>query len=264
MKEPIPVTFESNGANIHAIFYQGSGLEPLPTAVLCHGFPGNKTDVLGLGERLMKEGLNALAFNYRGTWGSEGLLTIANSLDDVVSAIHFVKSSHAIRELNVDSSSISAIGYSFGGGMALLGSLKESTVKKVAYVAGGSLSEVARLMEKNDEYKRAVLKDLNSLPSLGLNSVSGEEMVAEVCADMDKYDLVKHAEAISSKDVLLIGGWRDQENTIERHMLPLVRALQKYKASQVKIEMFDADHSFANARTQLADKIVSWMKELRQ
>ncbi len=91
MSKPIPLTFESNGANIHAIFYQASGVEPLPTVILCHGFPGNNTDVLGLGERLMKEGFNALAFNYRGTWGSEGTFTMANSLEDVIAAVHYVK-----------------------------------------------------------------------------------------------------------------------------------------------------------------------------
>jgi alpha/beta superfamily hydrolase len=102
MKMPIPVVFESKGAKIHAIFYQASGLKPLSTVILCHGFTGNNTDVLGLGEILMQEGFNALAFNYRGTWGSEGMFTIANSLEDVVSAIHYVKSSSTIREFNVD------------------------------------------------------------------------------------------------------------------------------------------------------------------
>ena len=252
--------FESNGANIHAIFYQGSELEPLPTVVLCHGLPGNKTDVLGLGERLMKEGFNALAFNYRGTWGSEGLLTIANSLDDVVSAIRFVKSSHTVQKFNVDPSSISVMGYSFGGGMALLGSLSDPAARKVAYIAGGNLSEVARLMEKSDEYKRAILGDLNGLPSLGFKSISGEEMVTEVCAGMDKYDLVKHAEAISNKDVLIIGGWRDKENTIEHHLLPLLRALQRHEAKRVQIEIFDTNHSFTDVRSQLADRIVSWLR----
>jgi len=208
----------------------------------------------------MKEGFNALAFNYRGTWGSEGLLTIANSLDDVVSAIHFVESSHAVQKLNVDRSSISVIGYSFGGGMALLGSLSDHAARKVAYVAGGNLSEVARLMEKSGEYRRAILKDLNGLPSLGFNSISGEEMVAEVCVDMDKYDLVKHAEALSKKDILIIGGWRDQENTIEHHLLPLLRALQRHEAKRVQIEIFDTDHSFADVRSQLADRIVSWLR----
>jgi len=261
MEKPIPVTFESNGANVHAIFYQASGLKPLPTVVLCHGFTGNDTDVLGLGERLMKDGLNALAFNYRGTWGSEGLFTIANSLEDVVSAIRYAESSSIIREFNIDPSSITVLGWSYGGGMALLGSLNDPTVRRVVYVAGGNLSEVARMMKQSAEFKQAILKMVDQgIFDSGFSSLSAEELFADAFADMDKYDLVKHAEAISNKDVLIIGGWRDQENTIERHILPLIRALQRHEAKQVQIEIFDSDHAFTNVRSQLADRILSWLR----
>jgi dienelactone hydrolase len=261
MKKPSPVTFESKGANIHAIFYQASGVEPLPTVILCHGFPGNNTDVLGLGERLMKEGFNALAFNYRGTWGSEGPLTIANSLEDVVSAIRYVKSSLAVREFDVDPSSITVIGYSYGGGMALLGSLNDPAVGRVVYIAGGNLSEVGRMMHQSDDFRRTVLKMVDQgISDSGFRGSKAEELFAEVFADMDKYDLVKHAEALSIKDILIIGGWRDQENTIEHHILPLFRALERHGAKEVQIEIFDTDHSFTNVRSQLADRIVSWLK----
>jgi dienelactone hydrolase len=261
MKKPVPVTFESKGANIHAVFYQASGVGPLPTVILCHGFPGNSTDVLGLGERLMKEGISALAFNYRGTWGSEGLFTNANSLEDVISAICYVKSSFAVREFDVDPSSITIIGYSYGGGMALLGSLNDPAVGRVVYVAGGNLSEVGRMMQQSDEFRRAILKMVDQgISDSGFRGSKAEELFAEVFADVDKYDLVKHVEVLSYKDILIIGGWRDQENAIEHHILPLYRALQRHGAKQVQIEIFDSDHSFTNVRSQLADRIVSWLK----
>jgi hypothetical protein len=261
MKKPIPVTFESKGANTHAIFYQASGVEPLPTVILCHGFPGNNTDVLGLGQRLMKEGFNALAFNYRGTWGSEGLHTTRNSLEDVASALCYVKSSFAVREFGVDPSNITVIGYSFGGGMALLGSLNDPAVRRAVYIAGGNLSEVGRMMQQSDEFRRAVLKAVDQgICDSGFRGPKAEELFAEVFADMDKYDLVKHAQALSSKDILIIGGWRDQEADMEHHVLPIYRALQRHGAKQVQIEIFDADHSFVNVRSQLADRIVSWLK----
>jgi len=261
MKKPIPVRFESKEVNVRGLFYKASGEGPLPTVILCHGFPGNDSDVLGLGERLMEEGSNALAFNYRGTWGNEGLFTNANSLEDVVSAIGYVKSSFVVREFNVDPSSISIVGYSYGGGMALLGSLNDLSVKRVIYIAGGDLSEVGRMMQQSDEYRRRILKMVDQgISDSGFNSLPAEEGWAEVFADMDKYDLVKHAEALSSKDILLIGGWRDQANTVEHHILPLYRALQKHGAKQVRIEMFDTDHSFANVKSQLADTVVSWLR----
>ena len=258
MKKPVPVTFESKGANIHAIFYQASGVEPLPTVILCHGFPGNNTDVLGLGERLMKEGFNALAFNYRGTWGSEGLYTDANALEDVISTIRYVKSSFVVQEFNVDPSRITLIGYSYGGGMALLGSLNDAAVKRVVDLAGGNLSVLGRA---SDEFMRGLEKKVDQdLSDSGFRAPKARELFAEMLADVDKYDLLKHAQALSCKNILIIGGWRDQEADIEHHILPLFRALQKHGAKQVQIEIFDAGHSFMNVRSQLADRIVSWLR----
>jgi len=209
----------------------------------------------------MKEEFNALAFNYRGTWESEGLFTIANSPEDVISAICYVKSSSTVREFNVDPSSITVIGWSYGGGIALLGSLNEPTVRRMVYIAGGNLSEVGRMMQQSDEFKRAILKMIDqSISDSGFSSPPAEKLLAEVFADMNRYDLVKRAKALSDKDILIIGGWRDQENTIEHHILPLFRALQKHGAQQVEIGMFDTDHTFTNARNQLAERIVSWLR----
>jgi dipeptidyl aminopeptidase/acylaminoacyl peptidase len=261
MIKPVPVTFESKGANIHAIFYQASGVEPLPTVILCHGFPGNNTDVLGLGQRLMKEGFNALAFNYRGTWGSEGTFTNANSVEDVIAAVHYVKSTVAVREFNVDPSNVALAGYSLGGGMALLGSLSDPAIRRLADIAGGNLGEAARMIQQSAELKRALEENMDQDISVsGFKAPRAKEFSAEILADADKYDLVKHAQALSCKNILIIGGWRDQEADIEHHILPLFRALQRHGAKQVQIEIFDTDHSFTNVRSQLADRIVSWLK----
>jgi dienelactone hydrolase len=261
MNKPVPVVFQSKGANVRGLFYKASGVGPLSTVVLCHGFPGNNTDVLGLGERLMEEGFNALAFNYRGTWGSEGLFTIANSLEDVISAIRYVESISTVREFNVDPSSIAVMGWSYGGGMALLGSLNDPTVRRAVCIAGGNLSEVGRMMKESDEFKQAILKMVDQcISDSSFSSLPAEELFADVFADVDKYDLVKHVEALSNKNILIIGGWRDQENTIEHHILPLYRALQGHGTKQVQIEIFDTDHSFTNASNKLADRIVSWLK----
>ena len=260
MKKPIPVAFESNGANIHAVFYQASGVEALPTVILCHGFPGNEGDVFGLGDRLMKEGFNALAFNYRGSWGSEGQFKDANSLEDVISAIRYVKSSSVAKEFNVDPSRIALAGYSYGGGMALLGSLSDTSVKRVIDIAGGNLGEAGRMMKQSDEFRRVIEKSIEEgASSFGLR-MNYREVITELLADLDKYNFVEHADELSRKDILIIGGWRDREADIEHHVLPLIRALQRHGAKQVQIEVFDSDHSLADVKSQLADRIVSWLK----
>jgi pimeloyl-ACP methyl ester carboxylesterase len=261
MEKPVPVVFESKGTNIRGLFYRASGAEPLPTVVLCHGFPGNSTDVLGLGGRLMKSGFNALAFNYRGTWGSEGMFTMANSLEDVVAAIHYVKSTVAIGEFNVDPSGIALIGASFGGGLALLGSLSDPAARRVVYIAGGNFGELGRMIQQSNDLKRAIEKGIDQdILNSGFTAPRAEQLINEILEDVGKYNLVKHAEALSCKDIFLIGGWRDQTNDIEHHILPLFRALQRHEAKQVQIEIFDSDHSFSNVRSQLADSILSWLR----
>lgn len=261
LENAVPVSFDSEGSRICGVFYRASGAGPFPTVTLCHGWPGNNKDVLGLGDRLMKEGFNALAFNYRGTWGSEGLFTNANSLEDVVSAIRYVKSDYAARKFNIDLSRIAVMGYSLGGGMALLGSLSDPGVRRAVYIAGGDLSEGGRMIKQSDEFRRAIEKSIEEGASNpGFRALNPEEVTAELLADLDKYDLVKHADGLSRKDILMIGGWRDQEAALERHILPLFRALQKHEAKQLQIEIFDTDHSFTNFRDQLAERIISWLK----
>jgi len=87
-----------------------------------------------------------------------------------------------------------------------------------------------------------------------------KEIITELLADLDKYDLVKHADELSSKDILIIGGWRDQEADMEHHILPFIRALQRHGANHVQMEIFDSDHSFTNVRGQLVERILSWLK----
>jgi dienelactone hydrolase len=255
------VTFKSKGAAVHAMFYRAPETEPSPTVILCQGFPGNNADVLGLGGILMKEGFNALVFNYRGTWGSEGRFTNANSLEDVIAAVRYARSTAAVEEFNIDPSSIALAGYSYGGGMALLGSLSDPAIRRIVAIAGGNLGEAARMIQHDAELRRALEEDMDHDISVsGFKAQSAKEFSAEILADGDKYDLVQHAQPLSRKDILIIAGWRDQMADIEHHILPFIRALQKHKARQVQMEIFDTDHSFMKVRSQLADRIVTWLK----
>ena len=145
--------------------------------------------------------------------------------------------------------------------MALLGSLNDPAIGRIVTIAGGNLAEAARMIQQDAELRRVLEEGMDHDISVsGFKAQSAEEFSAEILADGDKYDLVQHAHVLSRKDILIIGGWRDQMADIEHHILPFIRALQRHEAKQVQIEIFDADHSFANVRGQLADRIASWLR----
>lgn len=261
--KPIPITFNSEGSKIHGIFYPANINKLAPTLILLHGSPGNDKEPLGLGTKMMQEGINALAFNYRGTWASEGFFSPKNSLQDVNSAAAFLLSPNTINEFSIDTTNLFIAGYSYGGNIALMGSLNNPSLKKVISIGGADLSEIARLI-KNDESFRKYFENTieeRRLNSEMVRSQSGKAMAEELLSAMDEFDFVKRAKELAQKDILLIGGWLDKQSTLEGHILPLYRALQENKAENIEIEMFNDNHSFKNVREALAKKIISWIKK---
>ncbi len=259
--KPVAITFESENSALKGWFFPARGKGPFPTAVLLHGFPGSERDVLGLGSALMRADMNALAFNYRGTWGSEGLYTAGNSLQDTYASLDFIQSKKIVKKYAVDINRIGIIGYSFGAGMAVLGALADQHVGKVANIAGADLSVLARLMKADEQFRSQFEAGLaKDLSDSGARSPGAQACLAEVIEKAEQFDLVAHAKELASKDIYLIGGWQDLDAVVETYALPLYRALQANGAEHLRIKIYNDDHGFARVKKRLQQCIVAWMK----
>jgi hypothetical protein len=258
-----PITFISHGVKIKGWFFQATGSSPFPTVILLHGFPADKGDLFGLGKQMSQRGINAFAFNYSGNWESEGVCTPKTSLQDVESAISFLKSDEMIKRFRIDTAKISIVGYSYGGGFALLGSLCDPGVRKVVSLAGGDLSLIPKMDEQSEEFRKfhEAYIDKCESDSKVVRGIGGRGVHEFLSKHRDEYSFVKHAKKLANKDILLIGGWQDQDATVEDHILPLYRALLRNGAKSVRIEVFDTDHSFENVKKELTNLIVSWIME---
>ena len=260
---PIEIIFESNGDKIHGWFYKAEGKGPFPTVILLHGFPGWDGDLYELGQNLINEGFNALTFNYSGTWKSEGIWTAKTSIKSVESAIDFLQSQKSIKTFGIDTSNITLIGDSYGGGMALLGSLYSHSVKRVISIAGGDLYVLGKMIEENPDFRKTHQQFLDKCmsDSTVCRGYGGKITHERFLKYKDDFNLKKFAEKLSEKNILLLGGWLDHTITIEDHILPLYRALQKQEAMNLEIYIFNTDHSFKNVRDELRLKIISWLKK---
>lgn len=132
-----PLTFPVTGATLEGALHLPEGVGPFPGVVVCHPHPhfGGSMDnnvVIGLCDGLVRSGIAALRFNYRGIGLSEGS-TNADGQDaqDAVSALHYLG-----ERSEVDETRLGIAGYSFGGRVALrVAATQPSAILAVASVA---------------------------------------------------------------------------------------------------------------------------------
>ncbi|MCP5098794.1 MAG: alpha/beta hydrolase [Chloroflexi bacterium] len=256
------IKFLSGGKTIYGNFFSAStAANSLPTILLLAGFPGNETDVLGLGEVLPQYQLNVLTFNYRGTYQSEGQYSLKNTQEDIRSAFEFLQKDD---KLKINPKKLVLGGWSYGGGMALTYAANHPEVNHVFSIAGTDHGEFAREYVRNNAFSTMVDEIFDSLKSpQGPVNFSGKAAIKqELIQNPDPYDLTSRAAQLSNRNLLLLGGWDDLNVVFEHHVLPLYRSLKKEGAEKVNIKAFQDNHAFENSRKELATTISNWIKEI--
>jgi len=254
------ISFDSEGSCVRGWFYPAEGADPSPTAILLHGFPGSDQSPLDLGPAMMADGIHALAFNYRGTFGSEGVYLPGTSIADVNSALKYLRSSPEIRE-RINPERIALVGYSYGGGIAFMSAIANPGIHGVASIGGAYLCEIARLSAQDDSYRKSFQDFLQGeISTSRARSPGAEACIRELLERLDDYDPVINVKKLVNRDILIIGGSRDPNSTLEGHILPIYRALQNGGVKNLSIEIYDVDHSFEATREALARRVIAWMK----
>ena len=88
--------------------YKTEGDEPKPSAIICHGYPGD-TKNMDLAEELAFNDYNVLIFYYSGAWGSDGEYSFKNLTPSTKSALNWF-----IDQPYVDPERVALISHSMG------------------------------------------------------------------------------------------------------------------------------------------------------
>jgi esterase/lipase len=263
----VDITIDRSGVLLKGKFYVAAGESIFPTVILLHGFPGNETDVLGIGDKLSQSGINALTFNYAGSYQSQGTTSLENNQKDIGAAFDFIRQPDNIRKFKIDTTCIYLGGWCHGGGMALAYAASHPEVTTVFSIAGNDLAEFMRSYVLNSELKKMVdqmFEEMITSPAAVKfdKGALPKEMAETGIEKMNPiFDLKKNAPHLAKKDILLIGGWNDVQTTIDQFLLPLYRALQKEKAQRVQIATFQDGHYFKNTKDDVARMVVEWIKK---
>lgn len=257
---PDSIVILSQGHRLKGRFFPAMADSPRATLILLQGFPGNERDVLGLGEKLSQSGMNVLMFNYSGTHRSEGKFNFTSTLDDIRAAYDYLSGPAQRKRPGVDPRTILLAGYSYGGGMALTYAASHPEIRRVISIAGNDHGAFAREYRRNSEMAHVLDSVFDALRSpAGPIQFDGKEVLKQLAANPDPYDLRLSAPRLADRDILLAGGWDDWQVSIEDNLLPLYRALKKSGSTTVRFITFHTDHSFREVRAELAAELARWI-----
>ena len=262
---PVNIDLRNNGNKLDAKFYQVEKVISPPTLILLHGFPGNANSPYGLAERLTKNGINVLVFNYEGSFNSEGIFSWENCMNDIGVALSFLKQKNNMQQFSIDTSKIFVCGCSMGAALALSAAVHNSEIRKlIAVVGGNDLSVYLQKMSRDPVFRTALEKRIAAagIPNGPIKGDSAyiHNYFGKIISNYEYFDLIKNSEKLKNKEILFITGWLDTIVPMEEFIIPTYRHLKKLNPEFVSIKAFETDHNFTNKRDELANSLSEWIK----
>lgn len=234
----IPTQIASSSIAVYALLAGDSTKKQ--TVIFCHGMPGFEKN-LDLAQVIRRSGRNAVYFNYRGSWGSEGEYLYANSLEDVNALIDHLSKPEISERYRIDTTSFVLFGHSYGGGIALLSGANNEQVDKI--IAMSPMNLGYWLKNASAEDKQAVLEGVNRNFMLNVSP----NLVQDIEGNVENYDVINYQIELSKKSVLVL-----DENDRNREWVE--------KIPGVDYLIWDTDHSFTHKRIELANTILIWLE----
>jgi pimeloyl-ACP methyl ester carboxylesterase len=231
-----------------------------PAVLLVPGWPAVGGDVLGLGAALSAKGVHVFVIHPRGHGESGGEASFAHALEDVATAWAWLSSPEGGGSLSVNPSGLILVGYSWGGGIAMAFAARDSSVRRIASIAGSDHGVFIRRFDADPEYAALYRRGLSSTQApQGPVRFDLDDALEELRKSHAQHDLVTLAPALLDRDLLLVAAWDDEEVEIERQILPFYRVLRAGGAGSVRLVAFQDGHGFRKSRQALLEEVHRWV-----
>lgn len=257
------VRIASGGAVMLGSMFPAEGPGPHPTVILLHGFPGGPVigtgtdrNVLELGRPLSRAGFNALAFNYRGAWGSGGTYSVAGNLEDVKTVLAYVRQAEVAERYGVDTTKLMLVGHSLGSFNALLTGGEESDIMCTVGIAAGDFG--AAMITYLDEVGEVPGADV---PMPGLGGYTTNDLIGEIRADQPRFDLRARMVVLKGRPLLFVSA--SQDDTVVVPIDGVVAAARVAGVEPLDHVVLDANHNFTldGNIAELSTVVIDWMTE---
>lgn len=252
------INFQSGGARLNGLAYLADSAGPHPTVILLHGFPGNEKN-LDLAQAMRRMGFNVMFFHYRGAWGSEGVFSFSNVVEDVAAAADFLRANAATYRTDPDK--LILIGHSMGGFAAISGAANDSQIACVAGLAPADFGVLASAVAASPDVLDGFAGYSDTLTML--NGFSGESAISDLFANTAAFDLRAKAPELAGKSILLVAAEDDESTPLDVMIQPLMDAYAADPDIRATNVVLPGDHSFSWSREALIDTVIDWAEGCR-
>jgi pimeloyl-ACP methyl ester carboxylesterase len=252
----------SHGALLNAFVYVAAGVGPHPTVILLHGFPGNERN-LDLAQSIRRAGWNVMYFNYRGSWGSPGDFSFTHCIEDVQSAIAYLRDGTNSAKLRSDPHTIVLIGHSMGGFMALQAGALDPEIKAVFTISAADLGASQMQTVPADQRDVAVKGLATGLATEGMAPLAGTTpalLASEVLNNAARWNFLNLAPKLANRPLLVI----TSDDGLRPANEAFVEAAKKSGDQDVKAVHIPTDHSYSDHRIALQRAVLDGLAHLSE
>jgi uncharacterized protein len=256
----VPALFYSNGQKVLGTMFIAEGKGPNPTVLLLNGHPGNEVN-FDIAHMLQRQGLNVFTFFPRGSWGSQGLYSWNNILEDGKAAIEFLKDESTKEKFRVDGNKIILIGYSMGGFSVLYNSLKFADITNICVIAPFNVGFMGQMIAASTQIKELAAQKLSQTIDF-IEGASTDNLIDEMIEHKIDWNILNYSNVLCKKNLLIIGAQYDSTSPIDIHHKPFINNLQNAGAEKMQDYILASGHSFSNKRIELMKKISDWVSKI--
>lgn len=230
------VVFENEGQKLYGMLHLPDGVHRAPVVALFHGFTGTKIEphriFVKMARELMRKGIAALRFDFRGSGESEGDfvdMTVEGEISDALRSLDFLQA-----QPELDPHRVGVLGLSLGGLVAACVAGRDARVKSLAlWAALGLVEEVTSLDEEHQQAAQQQLAERGFIDEKG--NLMGAAFV-EGLAQMRPLQEVARYQG----PALIIHGTKDEALDPRN-----ASAYQKATGGRTELHLVeDADHTF--------------------
>ncbi|WP_262380903.1 alpha/beta hydrolase [Bacillus infantis] len=231
-----------------------------PLVIICHGFTGSRIGVDRLfvktSNRLTADGYLVLRFDYEGCGespGEYGETGLPDLLEQTLSAVDF-----AMKLEYADPHSISLIGHSLGGAVAVLAAAKDDRIRKLI-IWSASAKPYQDIVSIVGSEKIKALDKGASLDYLGY------QLTEKYFSSLKRYEPLDELAAYRS-DVLIVHGTADQDIPVS-HSGRYAEEFRKRKEGSCSLHyVTGACHTYSAGRcfAELIECTSEWLNAFRE